>query len=62
MTLPKPELVFRYIFQNIQGLPVNPRAHKHQQIADAFQTTDADTFGMAEINLNFSKLGPSDQW
>jgi hypothetical protein len=62
MILPKPELVFRYIFQNIQGLPVNPRAHKHQQIADAFETTEADTFGMAEINLNFSKLGPSDQW
>jgi hypothetical protein len=35
---------------------VNPRAHKHQQIGDAFQETEADTFGMAEINLNFGNL------
>ena len=62
MTLPKPELVFRYLFQNIQGLPVNPRAHKHQQIGDTFNETDADTFGMAEINLNFGKLSANAQW
>ena len=62
MILPKPDFIFRYIFQNIQGLPVNPRAHKHQQIGDAFTETEADIFGMAEINLNFSKLGASDQW
>ena len=62
LVLPKPERVFRHIFQNIQGLPVNPRAHKHQQVGHAFKATEADTFGMAEINLNFRTLGASAQW
>jgi len=62
MKLPKPELTFRYMFQNIQGLPVDPRGHKHQQIGLAFKETDADAFGMAKLNLNFPKLGPVSQW
>jgi hypothetical protein len=49
---PKPDAVFRYIFQNINGLPVNPRAYKHQQIGAAFTETEADMFGFAELNLN----------
>jgi hypothetical protein len=52
MVLPKPSRLFRYIFRNIQGLPVNPQAHKYQQTGDAFADTEADIFGMAELNLN----------
>ena len=62
LQLPKPDLTFRYIFQNIQGLPVNPGGNKHQQIGVAIRETEADSFGMAELNLNFKKLGPSSQW
>ena len=50
------------MFQNIQGLPVDPRGHKHQQIGSAFKETEADAFGMAKLNLNFSKIGPASQW
>jgi hypothetical protein len=53
LDLPKPNRTFRFIFQNIQGLPVNPHSHKHQQIITALQESWADTFGMAELNLNF---------
>jgi hypothetical protein len=60
--IPKPEAVFRYTFQNIQGLPVNPNGHKHTQISTAIQETETDVFGMAELNLNFQSLGPSSQW
>ena len=62
LLVPKPEQVFRYIFHKIQGLPVHPRGHKHQQIADAFQETDADVFGMVELNLNFRVMDASGQW
>jgi hypothetical protein len=48
LIVPKPDQVFRYIFHNIQGLPIHPRGHKHQQIADAFKDTEADVFGMVE--------------
>jgi hypothetical protein len=62
LSLPKPKETFRYIFQNIQGLPVNPCGHKHSQISTAIHETEADVFGMAELNLNFHLLGPSSQW
>jgi hypothetical protein len=62
LQLPKPDLIWRYMFQNIQGLPVNPRGYKHQQIGTAFNATEADAFGMAELNLNFKQLGPASQW
>jgi hypothetical protein len=63
MILPKPpEEIFGYIFQNIQGLPVNPRSHKHQQIGTAMAETKANVYGMAELNLNFKMLGPASQW
>jgi hypothetical protein len=62
LNLPKPNRTFRFIFQNIQDLPVNPHSHKHQQIITALQETGADTFGMAELNLNFRVLGPTSQW
>jgi hypothetical protein len=62
LDLPKPNRTFRFIFQNIQGLPVNPHSHKHQQIITALQETGADTFGMAELNLNFRVLGSTSQW
>jgi hypothetical protein len=62
LPLPKPENTFRFIFQNIQGLPINPHSHKHQQIGTALRETEADTFGIAELNLNFGVLGPSFQW
>jgi hypothetical protein len=62
LTLPKPPNTFRFIFQNIQGLLINPQSHKHQQIATAIKETKADVFGMAELNLNFGILGPSYQW
>jgi hypothetical protein len=62
MIIPKPPQTFRYIFQNIQGLPINPQSHKHQQIGTALKETEADMFGMAELNLNFTVLGPRYQW
>jgi hypothetical protein len=62
LQLPKPDLIFRYMFQNIQGLLVNPRGYKHQQTGAAFKATKADTFGMVELNLNFKQLGPALQW
>jgi hypothetical protein len=62
LDLPKPNRTFRFSFQNIQGLPVNPHSHKHQQIITALQETGADTFGMAELNLNFRVLGSTSQW
>jgi hypothetical protein len=60
--IPKPEEVVRYIFANIQGLPVNPTGHKHHQISVALQDTEGDVMGMAELNLNFGVLGPAHQW
>jgi hypothetical protein len=62
MNIPKPDQTFRYIFQNIQGLPVNPNGHKHQQIGTALKETEADVFGLAELNLNLHALGPTFQW
>jgi hypothetical protein len=62
MIIPKPPQTFRYIFQNIQGLPINPQSHKHQQIGTALKETEADMFGMAKLNLNFTVLGPRYQW
>jgi hypothetical protein len=62
LILPKPEQSFRYIFQNINGLPVNTYGYKHQQISTAMQETEADLFGMAELNINFKQLGPAAQW
>ena len=62
LILPKPDETFRYIFQNIQGLPVKSRAYKHQQIGSAFATTEADTFGLAELNLNLRVLSTTAQF
>ncbi len=62
MVLPKPSRLFRYIFQNIQGLPVKPRARKYQQIGDAFDETEADIFGLAELNLNLRVMGAASQF
>jgi hypothetical protein len=62
MIIPKPEKTFRMLFQNIQGLPIAPHSHKHQQICTAIKDTEADIFGMAELNLNFKMLGPTSQW
>jgi hypothetical protein len=62
LVIPKPNNTFRYIFQNIQGLPVNPHSHKHQQIITALHDTFADIFSMAKLNLNFRVLSPTAQW
>ena len=40
---------------------MDPRAHKHKQISDAFTETQADVFGMAELNLNFKNLSVTSQ-
>ena len=40
---------------------MNPRNHKHQQISTAIEETGTNVFGMAELNLNFKKLGPASQ-
>jgi hypothetical protein len=37
-------------------------SYKHQQIGTALQDTEADVFGMAELNLNFKVLPASLQW
>jgi hypothetical protein len=62
MALPKPANTFRFEFLNIQGLPINPHSHKHQQIGTAITETEADVLGMAELNLNLKMLGPAFQW
>jgi hypothetical protein len=62
LVLPKPANTYRFIFDNIQGLPIENQGHKHQQIITAIHETEADTIGMAELNLNFGVLGPSYQW
>ena len=62
LIIPKPEQTFRFIFKNIQGLPVNPSSHKHQQIGTAIKETQSDVFGLAELNLNFPIMGPAFQW
>jgi hypothetical protein len=62
MVLPTPSRLFRYVFQNIQGLPVNPRARKYQHIGDAFAETEADIFGMAELNLNLRNMRAASQF
>jgi hypothetical protein len=58
----KPDDTFRFIFQNIQGLPINPQSHKHRPIGTALKDTEADVFRIAELNLNFGVLGPTYQW
>ena len=62
LILPKPPQTFRFTFINIQGLPINPNSHKHQQIKTAITETESDTIGMAELNLNFTVLGTIFQW
>jgi hypothetical protein len=62
MIVPKPPEVFRFIHQNIQGLPVNPRAHKHKQIGVAMHDTEADTYSLVEINLNLRVMGAASQF
>jgi hypothetical protein len=62
IAIPKPETVLRYLFHNIQGLPVKPTDYKHQQIKTAIQETEGDVTGLAEINVNFGALGPAYQW
>jgi hypothetical protein len=60
--VPKPEHIFRFTLQNIQGLPVNPTSHKHQQIGTAITETASDVAGLVELNLNFPVMGPAFQW
>jgi hypothetical protein len=62
MVLPKPPNTCRFTFLNIQGLSVNPKSHKHQQIATAIDETEANMSGFVELNLNFKMLGPTRQW
>ena len=56
------ENVIRIAFQNIQGLPIDPYADKHTQIATLISQLHIDSLGIAELNLNFSKLPSSAQW
>jgi hypothetical protein len=49
ITIPKPKKTFRYTFQNIQGLPINPYADKHNQIITAMTETEADVYGLADL-------------
>ena len=52
----------RLAFQNIQGLPRFPYSEKHQQIISLFDQLQLDSLGIAEVNLNFSRLPSSQQW
>ena len=60
--LPKATSTLRFAFQNIQGLPISPYSDKHSQIISVFNTLQLDSFGLAELNLNFSRLPSSLQW
>ena len=60
--LPKPPNTVRIAFQNIQGLPLDPYAGKHQQIIACIDQLQLDAFGLVEINLNFSRLPSHQQW
>ena len=58
----KSDNVIRIAFQNIQGLPINPYSDKHLQISTIIEQLQINSLGIAEINLNLSKLPSSQQW
>lgn len=53
---------FRYCFANINGLPAAAYHEKHDQITQSMEKHKMDVLGMAEININFKKVGPTQQW
>jgi hypothetical protein len=58
----KPTNVFGYCFANIYGLPIAVNHEQHDHITNTMNKHEIDVFGLAEVNLNFPKLGPNQQW
>jgi hypothetical protein len=55
--------IFRYCFTNMNGLPSIATHERHDQIIQA--TTKyykIDLLGSAEININYTRVGPTNQW
>jgi hypothetical protein len=53
---------FRYCFANINGLPSAAYHEKHDQITQSMIKHKMDVLGIAEININFQQVGPTNQW
>jgi hypothetical protein len=53
---------FRYCFGNINGLPITANKEKHDRITTSMKKHQIDLLGMAEISVNFHKVGPTNQW
>jgi hypothetical protein len=53
---------FRYCFANINGLPLGANHDKHDLITQAMVKYQIDILGLAEININFNRVGPTNQW
>jgi hypothetical protein len=53
----------RYSFVNINGLPSMAHHEKHDQIViNTIQKHKIDVLGLAELNINLLRLGPTNQW
>jgi hypothetical protein len=53
---------FRYCFVNISGLPISMTHEKQDLITQTIENYEIDVLGLAEINLNLSRLDPHQQW
>jgi hypothetical protein len=52
----------RYCLANINGLPLGDNHDKHDLIIQAMAKYQIDILGLAEININFNRVGPTNQW
>jgi hypothetical protein len=53
---------FRYCFTNINGPPLGANHDKHDLIIQDMAKYQIDILGLAEININFNRVGPTNQW
>jgi exonuclease III len=58
----KANKTFRYSFVNINGLPSMAHHEKHDQIINTIQKHKIDVLGLAEVDINLPRLGPTNQW
>ena len=58
----KRDNILRVGFQNIYNLPEDSRTSKSQQLVDYVVQKDYDCYMMAEIGLNWRKVGVNDRW
>ncbi len=58
----KRDNILRVGFQNIYNLPEDSRTSKSRQLVDYVVQKDYDCYMMAEIGLNWRKVGVNDRW